>query len=221
MTSTSKTRAQTTRALTDASLARAVARLAERDAELARVASEFGPPSMWGREPGFASLVRIMLGQQVSLASADATYERLLAAASPLTPAALLALSDETLRRAGFSRQKTVYARHLASLVESGELDFDALKEMTDDEVRAQLLKVKGVGPWTAEIYMLMAMRRPDAWPSGDLALQIAAQELKGLPARPSPAELDALAESWRPLRAVAARLLWSHYLNRPRRRTG
>ena len=218
MTSGVRVKTTKTRALTEASLARAVAELGARDADLARVAAEYGTPSMWGREPGFASLVRIMLGQQVSLAAADAAYEKLLAAASPLTPAGLLALSDETLRRAGFSRQKIVYARHLASLLESGELDLGALDALADDEVRARLLKVKGVGPWTAEIYMLMVMRRPDAWPSGDLALQIAAQELKGLTARPTPAELDALAEPWRPLRAVAARLLWSHYLKRPRR---
>jgi len=94
-----------------------------------------------------------------------------------------------------------------------GELDLARLPTLSDDEARAELTRLKGIGAWTAEIYLLRALLRPDAWPAGDLALQLAAQKVKRLPARPTPAELDALAEGWRPLRAVAARLLWLHYL--------
>jgi DNA-3-methyladenine glycosylase II len=173
---------------------------------------------MWERDEGFATLVITILEQQVSLASAAAAFARLLAAASsPLTPERFLTFDDAELRAFGFSRQKTLYCRLLARAVIEGELDFDALATLDDDAARAALMKLKGVGHWTAEIYLLRALGRPDAWPSGDLALQLAAQEVKRLPARPTPAELDAIAERWRPLRAVAARMLWQHYLERPR----
>lgn len=170
---------------------------------------------MWEREPGFPTLVFIILEQQVSLASARAAFERLLIAASPLTPETFLALDDATLRRVGFSRQKTLYCKLAASAIMSGAFDLDSLESLDDDAARAALMSLKGVGHWTAEIYLLRALLRPDAWPSGDLALQIAAQEVKGLSARPNAAGLDELGERWRPLRAVAARLLWQHYLQR------
>lgn len=203
------------RALTQTSLSRGLAHLAAVDPDLARVLEVHGRPPMWEREQGFGTLVLTILEQQVSLASARAAYERLLAHASPPTPESFLALDDATLRRAGFSRQKTAYARHLAQLIIEGELDLPALAGMSDEEARAQLLRVKGIGPWTAEIYLLMALMRADAWPSGDLALAIAAQQVKRLPARPTPQELEELSLAWKPWRAVAARLLWHHYLNR------
>jgi DNA-3-methyladenine glycosylase II len=204
--------------LTEESLPRHVAALSRVDPDLARVARDYGTPQMWEREEGFATLVLTILEQQVSLASAAAAFARLLAAAgSPLTPESFLAFDDAQLRGFGFSRQKALYCRLAACAVVEGELDFAALATSDDDTVRAALVKLKGVGPWTAEIYLLRSLGRADAWPSGDLALQLAAQEVKRLPARPTPAELDALAEPWRPLRAVAARLLWAHYLNRPR----
>jgi DNA-3-methyladenine glycosylase II len=204
--------------LTRASLARGVAALAEADADLARVARAYGVPPVWERDEGFPTLVLVILEQQVSLASALAAFERLKAAASPLTPESFLALDEAALRAFGFSRQKALYCRLAARAVVEGELDFDALRSLDDDAARARLLRLKGVGPWTAEIYLLRALLRPDAWPSGDLALQVAAQEVKRLPARPSAAELDELAEAWRPWRAVAARLLWLHYLKRRER---
>jgi DNA-3-methyladenine glycosylase II len=204
--------------LTRASLTRGVAALSEADADLARIARSHGAPPLWERDEGFPTLVLVILEQQVSLASALATFERLKAAASPLTPESFLAFDDAALRRFGFSRQKALYCRLAARAVVEGELDFDALRSPDDDAAREMLLKLKGVGPWTAEIYMLRALLRPDAWPSGDLALQLAAQEVKHLPARPSAAELDELAEAWRPWRAVAARLLWLHYLKRRER---
>ncbi|HEX8503488.1 MAG TPA: hypothetical protein VF659_23090 [Pyrinomonadaceae bacterium] len=200
--------------LTEKSLARGVAALSKVDADLARVAGACGRPPMWEREEGFPTLVLTILEQQVSLASAAAAFGRLLAAASPLTPEKFLAFDDARLRGFGFSRQKALYCRLAARAVAEGGLDFAALASLGDDAARAALVRLKGVGPWTAEIYLLRALGRPDAWPSGDLALQLAAQDVKRLPSRPTPAELDALAERWRPLRAVAARLLWLHYLS-------
>jgi DNA-3-methyladenine glycosylase II len=201
--------------LDEASLARGVRALSKVDEDLARVARAYGTPPMWEREPGFPALVLTILEQKISLDSARAVFERLLALAPELTPRALLALEDAALLRAGFSRQKLLYCKLAARSIVEGRLDLDALETLEDDAVRAALVSLKGVGPWTAEVYLLRCLRRPDAWPSGDLALQVAAQQIKLLDARPTAAELDALAERWRPLRAVAARILWSHYLNR------
>lgn len=202
--------------LNETTLAHGVNELIARDPDLAAVHTRLGVPPLWAREPGFPTLVHIILEQQVSLASARAAFDKLRAEVNPLTPAGLLALDDETLRRLGFSRQKTIYARYLANAIVTGSLDVDALVTLPDEEVRAQLIALKGIGPWSAEIYLLMALGRADAWPAGDLALQVAAQTIKGLPARPDPVALSELAESWRPWRAVAARLLWHHYLNKP-----
>jgi DNA-3-methyladenine glycosylase II len=201
--------------LTESSLHVAVDELARRDPDLARIVDRIGPPPLWAREPGFPSLVLLILEQQVSLASARAAFNRLEAAIGAVTPAGMLSLSDDELRGVGFSRQKSGYARALASAIQSGEFAFDSLAELDDDGVRRVLTARKGIGPWTAEIYLLMVLRRPDAWPVGDLALATAAQQVKGLAQRPTPADLTALAEGWRPWRAVAARLLWHHYLAR------
>ncbi|MBV8858260.1 MAG: DNA-3-methyladenine glycosylase 2 family protein [Acidobacteria bacterium] len=199
--------------LTRASLARGVRALCEVDEDLARVARAYGVPPLWEREEGFPTLVLTILEQQVSLASALAAFERLRAAASPVTPESFLAFDDARLRAFGFSRQKALYCRLLARAILGGELDLKRLSLSSDDEARAELVKLKGIGAWTAEVYLLRALLRPDAWPSGDLALQLAAREVKRLPARPTSLELEALAEPWRPLRAVAARLLWLQYL--------
>ena len=201
--------------LTESTLHDAVAELAQRDPDLGAVVARHGPPPLWAREPGFPTLVLLILEQQVSLASARAAYNRLEAATGTVTPAGLLALSDDELRAAGFSRQKTGYARALAQAILDGAFDPDGLADLDDDGVRCELTALKGIGPWTAEIYLLMVLRRPDAWPAGDLALAAAAQQVKGLAARPSPAELVELAEAWRPWRAAAARILWHHYLSR------
>ncbi len=192
-------------------------RLAQADADLAAVLDRHGPPPLWAREAGFATLVHIILEQQVSLASARAAFDRLGAALGVVTPGRLLQLDDATLKAIGFSRQKTHYARLLARAVLDGRLDLERLAEEDDATVKTELVKLKGIGPWSADIYLLMALRRPDAWPSGDLALAVAAQQVKRLPARPAPADLEALAEAWRPWRAVAARILWHHYLSQPR----
>jgi DNA-3-methyladenine glycosylase II len=201
--------------LTEETLADGVRLLCERDPDLARIVDRWGPPPMWAREPGFPTLVHIILEQQVSLASARAAFERLLSVVSPLTPAGFLALDDVTLKSIGFSRQKTAYGRHLARAIAEGQLDLAALEGMEDEVVRAELCALKGIGPWSADIYLLMALRRPDVWPSGDIALASAAQDVKRLAARPAPDELEAIGATWHPWRAVAARLLWHHYLSR------
>ena len=150
----------------------------------------------------------------MSLASARAAFDRLLVVASPLTPERFLELDDTTLKTAGFSRQKTRYSRALAAAILSGELDLTALDALDDHAVHTELTKVVGIGRWTADIYLLMALCRPDAWPAGDLALAIAARHALGLAATPSAAELAAIGEAWRPWRAVAARVLWHFYLS-------
>ena len=209
-------------ALTQADLPAAVALLAARDPGLATIAERFGVPPLWAREPGFPTLVHLVLEQQVSLASAKAAFDRLAAATDPLTPSALLALDDTQLLAIGFSRQKARYARAIAEAVASGDLELDALPGADDDEVDRRLTALPGIGPWTATIYRLMVLLRPDAWPVHDIALAQAIAEMRGLTARPSPDEMQAIAEAWRPWRAVAARLLWHHYLSvRAERRAG
>ncbi len=200
--------------LTGPAFGRALAELGRWDPDIEAVVAAHGPPPMWAREPGFATLVHIVLEQQVSLASAKAAFDRLLAAVGTLTPAALLELDAGTLRRIGFSRQKTRYCRNVADAITEGGLDLDGLERLPDDQARTALVAITGIGRWTADIYLLMALRRPDVWPAGDLALAIAAQRVKGLSSRPSPPELEALGEPWKPWRAVAARVLWHHYLS-------
>jgi DNA-3-methyladenine glycosylase II len=201
--------------LTETSFAEGLQYLSRRDPDLARIFKRLGAPPMWSREPGFSTLIHIILEQQVSLASARAAHDRLLAAASPLTPRRFLELDDARLKLIGFSRQKTAYGRHLAQLIVSGRLSLESLGALADAAAKSELMKVKGIGSWTADIYLLMALGRRDAFPSGDLALAVAVHEVKCLDARPTTEELEAAGESWRPWRAVAARLLWHYYLNR------
>jgi len=202
--------------LTAVTLPDALSALTACDARLARIVTDLGPPPLWAREPGFPTLLRIILEQQVSLASARAAFDRLQEIATPLTPARFLELDDATLKAVGFSRQKTRYGRELAGAILSGGLDLEGLHALDDDAVRAELVKVPGIGRWTADIYLLMALCRPDVWPVGDLALAVAAQRALELPSMPTPAEMASLGEPWRPWRAVAARVLWHYYLNVP-----
>jgi DNA-3-methyladenine glycosylase II len=198
-----------------AALEAAALELAERDPALGDVIRRHGIPPLWAREPGFPTLVLLILEQQVSLASARAAFDRLLlVAGDPLVPARLLALSDADLLACGFSRQKSRYARALATAVIDGSLDVEALGALDDESVDAALTALPGIGPWTATIYRLMVLLRPDAWPIHDIALAQAYAEIRGLEVRPRADEMDALAEGWRPWRAVAARILWHHYLS-------
>ncbi len=201
--------------LTEATFVRAVDETAANDSVLAGVVERWGRPPFWRHPEGFAGLVHGILAQQVSLESAVATFGKLEAALGRVEPSTFLMLGDDELRAIGFSRQKAGYARGLAEAVAGGGLDLVALDAAPDDEVRRTLLAVKGIGRWTADVYLLFALKRPDAWPSGDLALAKAVQELYGLEATPSWDELDVWAERWRPRRAVAARFLWHDYLSR------
>lgn len=187
--------------------------LTERDEHLSEVVRIYGSPPLWVREPGFSTLVYIILEQQVSLASAKAAFDRLQAAVKPLTPKRFLKLNDAELLRIGFSRQKTLYARLLAESLARRHFDLRYLDDLPDDSAHKMLVAFKGIGRWTADIYLLSALRRPDIWPTGDLALATAVQEVKRLRQRPSPEKLEALSAPWRPWRAVAARLFWHAYL--------
>jgi DNA-3-methyladenine glycosylase II len=169
---------------------------------------------MWDREPGFPTLVHIILEQQVSLASAKAAFDKLSDAMAALEPESFLTLDDATLKSVGFSGQKGRYCRELAHAIIGGTLDLDVLPSLPDRGVRTELEQVTGIGPWTADIYLLMALLRPDVGPPGDLALAAAVQDLKGLDHRPRSEELQEIARPWRPWRSVAARILWLHYLN-------
>ncbi len=189
-------------------------KLAKSDEDLARVFHAYGAPPLWARDPGFATLVYIILEQQVSLASAKAAFDKLYSAIAPITPESFLELNGFELKKIGFSRQKSLYARLLAEAILDGQIDLEALSLLPDDEVRENLKRLKGIGDWTADIYLLMALRRPDIWPQGDLALLVAMQKLKNLPARPTREEFEKLGEKWKPYRAVAARFLWHFYLS-------
>jgi DNA-3-methyladenine glycosylase II len=194
--------------------------LGERDPDLGMIVSTYGPPPFWEREEGFHTLMHMILEQQVSLASAKAAYDRLVAATSPLTPESFLRLNDAELKTIGFSRQKMQFGRHLAEAINRGDLELAALAGLEDIEAKTRLMQIKGIGAWTAEIYLLMALRRPDIWPAGDLGVIVAVQHLKQLPSRPSTQELIKLSYAWQPWRAVATRILWHFYLSQRRRIT-
>jgi DNA-3-methyladenine glycosylase II len=204
--------------LNQRTLLSATRKLAARDPDLAVVVATYGPPPLWAREPGFQTLIHIILEQQVSLASARAAYDRLLVATGRLAPERFLALRDEELKGIGFSRQKTAYGRGLAEAILDGRLDLTLIETLDDAEAKTRLTAIKGIGSWTADIYLMMGLRRPDTWPNGDLALAVAVQRVKRLRKRPTPDRLQEVGEAWRPWRAVAARILWHYYLSSPRK---
>ena len=203
--------------LTQKSLALAARELAARDKTLAAILATHGDPPLWRRATGFPTLVHIVLEQQVSLKSAKSMLTRLETAIQPFTPLRFIELGDTYLRALGVTRQKSGYLLHLSASIVDGDLSFTKLTRMSDDEARLALTRIKGIGSWSADVYLLMAMRRADIWPAGDLALAVAMKDLKGLAHRPGPDELERLAEKWRPHRAVAARMLWQHYLGKKR----
>ncbi|NJO23708.1 MAG: DNA-3-methyladenine glycosylase 2 family protein [Sphingomonadales bacterium] len=168
-----------------------------------------GLPPMRLRAPGFEGLARIIVGQQVSVASADAIWSRFETAVQPMSVEQLRRVSDEALRAAGMSRPKI---RTFRAIAEARALDFAHLTATTDDEVHSLLTSISGIGPWTADVYLLFCLGRADAFAAGDLALQVAAQHAFGLERRPAPLELTEMAQNWRPWRGVAARLLWTYY---------
>jgi DNA-3-methyladenine glycosylase II len=184
---------------------------------LARVHDVTGDPPLRLRIAGFEGLAQTIVNQQLSVASAAAIWGRL--AGRVADPESFLAVTDEDLRAAGLSRGKVATLRGLAEAIASGALDLDALESAPDEDIHAALTALKGVGPWTADIYIMFSLGRADAWSPGDLALQHAVRDAIALDARPSAAEMNALAERWRPWRSVAARLLWSYYALRRKER--
>ena len=197
--------------LTGESLAAAAEILATRDRHLALIHSAYGPPPMWGRRPGFTTLLRIVLEQQVSLISARAMFERLKLNIQPFTAQGFIESGEPYLRSLGVTRQKAHYCVQVAEAFRNGHLD--RIGRLNDEDAHARLLSIKGVGPWTANIYLLMVLRRPDIWPDGDVALATAVGRLRKMKTRPSFPELAKIAERWRPYRSVAARMLWQYYL--------
>lgn len=200
--------------LDETTFAEAAAALCDGDPGLAAIVERHGLPEFWAREPGLHTLVLLILEQQVSLASARAAYDRLETRLGGLTTEGILRSTDAELRADGFSRQKARYVRALASALEDGSFDLESVASMDDDSARVALVALPGIGPWTAEVYLLSALRRPDTWPVGDIALQEGARRVRQLDVRPTPGELEAIGEPWRPHRASAARLLWHLYLS-------
>ncbi|MBB4038375.1 DNA-3-methyladenine glycosylase II [Microvirga flocculans] len=197
---------------TDAVLKRGLAYLVKADPVMARLAREGIVPQLRKRPPGFEGLAWIVIGQQVSTASAAAIWGRLRTILEPPTPQMFLRLSDESLRAAGLSAGKVRTLRAAAAEIAEGRLQLDAFPGLPADEAHALLTRVKGIGPWTADIYLLFCLGHPDAFPSGDLAVQEAARLAYGLEQRPDAKALTALAERWRPWRGVAAKVLWAYY---------
>jgi len=187
--------------------------LAGRDPALAALFARNGTPPLWRRDPGFVTLVRLVLEQQVSLASAAAAYRRLEERLGAVTPEGFLGLDDSELLRVGFSRQKGRYVRLLAAALVAGDFDLDAANQLDDVAAMTHLQRLVGVGPWTAGNYLLFALGRPDVWPTGDRALVVSLGRALGHDVAPTYEAADAIAEGWRPWRSVAARLLWHDYL--------
>ena len=200
-------------ALTEISVGRAAKTLARLDNDLASILKSLGPPPLWARPPGFSTLVKIILEQQVSLASAASLFARLKKNTAPFRPARMIELGEAHLKSLGLTRQKTAYCLHLAESLHNKRLRLSQLSLMNDADVKAALMGIKGLGSWSADVYLLMVLRRPDVFPATDLALVTAATELKQLPARPNTDQFLKMAEAWRPYRSVAARMLWQYYL--------
>jgi len=199
--------------LSSSLLAKSAVILAKKDKDLARILANYGTPPLWAREQGFITLLRIILEQQVSLISADAMFRRLIDNIEPLTPCAVLDAGTPFLRSFGVTRQKATYFVNVAEAIENDQLDLEGLANESDEVALERLTCVKGIGPWTANIYLLMALRRPDVWPLGDVALATAFKDIKGWKQRPTQADLFEIAKTWRPHRATAARMLWHYYL--------
>ena len=205
--------ARTLRSLTPESLRQGARQLAAVDPDLGAVLGRLGEPPMWGRVPGFPTLIQIILEQQVSLAAARTMYRRLTGHLGTMTPEAVYAIQLSGLRNFGLTRQKAGYCFGLAARILDGSLDLSSVANGPDDRGRQILLAVPGLGAWSVDIYYLMALRRPDVWPQGDLALAVALREVKHLTDLPTKNEQQLLASHWAPWRSVAARILWAHYL--------
>jgi DNA-3-methyladenine glycosylase II len=199
--------------LTEMTYSLGISELISSDSDLAEAVMRWGNPPFWTHTPGFQGLVLAILSQQVSLESAQATFTKLENSIGSVESEEFLSLDDNKLHAIGFSRQKASYVRDIAQEILAGKLYLDDIESMDNDQARNRLMELRGVGPWTADTYLLFALRRSDAWPSGDLALEKAVHELKRLSTNPSTIVVDNIADNWKPWRAVAARILWHHYL--------
>ena len=189
--------------------------LAKQDAELAGIITEHGFPPMWSRPATFQSLILTILEQQVSLASAYAAFKKLKEKIGFITPAKILAMTDEEMRACYFSRQKIVYARELATAIKKRKLNLAKLAMAHEDEIRLELKKIKGIGDWTVDVYLMHALQRTDLFPLGDIALVNSLKETKKLHKEISKEEMLKIAEAWRPHRTVAAMILWHAYIKK------
>lgn len=196
-------------------LAEAVAQLQTMDADLDRSVKAMGVPPLWARPMGYATLVQIILEQQVSLASAHAVYSRMSRGLGKVTTHTVTNTTPEHLREFGLTRQKASYCHDLALSIQHGRLDLKHIGQAHDSEAHRLLSEIRGIGTWSASIYLLMGLRRPDIWPDGDVALAQSASVVKRLNQRPSYDSLRSMADAWRPWRSVAARILWHDYLRR------
>lgn len=199
--------------LNEASLARAAKHLAKRDPELTSILKRFGPPPLWARRADFSTLINIILEQQVSLASAASMFARMRKNIVPFHARRMIELGEGHLKSLGLTRQKTAYCLDLAQSLTDKRLRLSQLSRMSDADAKAALMTIKGLGSWSADVYLLMVLLRPDVFPATDLALITAVTKLKRLRSRPSPNQLLEMAEAWRPYRSVAARMLWQYYL--------
>lgn len=189
--------------------------LASQDNELNNIIQQYGYPPFWNRKPGFDTLIHIILEQQVSLASAKAALEKLRNRIGIISPAALTALTPEEMKACYFSRQKIIYARDLAESIISKRLNLKKLEKQPDDVIREELKKIKGIGDWTVDVYLMMALHRSDCFPLGDIALVKSLKDVKGLPKQTDRDELARLSNVWKPYRTIAAFLLWHAYLRK------
>ncbi len=189
--------------------------VAANDAHLKTVIDAHGYPPLWSRTPTFATLIHIILEQQVSLASAKAAFLKLQERIGHITPDKVLLLTDEELKACYFSRQKITYARHLAQAVLAGTIHLEDLEQQPDDEIRVALKQIKGIGDWTVDVFLMMALHRTDVFAPGDIALLKSIKEVKALPAETPREVLLQIAAQWAPYRTVAAFILWHAYLQK------
>ena len=200
---------------TETNFISACKQLAKKDADLGSVIQQYGYPPLWKREEGFETLIHIILEQQVSLASAKAALDKLKEKLITITPENLLSLTDAELKSCYFSRQKIIYSRELANVITTRQLQLDKLVTAPDEQIRQELLKIKGIGHWTVDVYLMMALQRSDLFPVGDIALIKSIKEVKQLPVHTTKEEILQLAEGWRPYRTIAAFILWHAYLSK------
>ena len=192
--------------------------LTAEDADLAAILNTYGYPPFWHRPNTFETLVHIILEQQVSLASALSALKKLRERLQEITPARILLLTDEEMKACYCSRQKALYIRHLAEAILSGQINLAQMEDLPDDEVRTKLISLKGIGHWTADVYLMFVLQHADIFPIGDLAAVNALKRVKKLPATTTKEEIIAIAARWQPYRTIAAMLLWHFYLSAPKK---